>query len=210
MAVPPTYGKVRTLAADPGEIAAAKAELRQRLRFRRDHFVSTLSDFERMAAFRAAPPPLRALIGSAEAVGGYCATASEAPVDALIQIAQAEGVATALPRCLKRDAYIRFSRWSPGEPVERGPWRVNQPLAGSPALAPDLLLVPLLGFDRSGGRLGQGGGHFDRYGAAHPAALRIGVSWAIQEVDMVPRGPNDLSMDAILTEQEWIVTGDRL
>jgi 5-formyltetrahydrofolate cyclo-ligase len=198
------------LVAEPDDIAAAKAQLRQRLRFRRDHFVKALSDFERAIAFRTAPPPLRALMDAAVGVGGYAATASEAPVDSLLIAAQTSGAATSLPCFAARVATMRFVKWSPGEALEPGPWRINQPAAQTPLVTPDLLLIPMLGFDRRGGRLGQGGGHYDRYCAANPAALRIGIGWAVQEVDRLPCGPHDRPMDAILTEQEWIVTGDRL
>jgi 5-formyltetrahydrofolate cyclo-ligase len=78
------------------------------------------------------------------------------------------------------------------------------------AVEPALILCPLLGFDRAGGRLGQGGGHYDRYFATHPHILRIGVGWSVQEVDAIPAESTDARLDAVLTEQEFIVCGDRL
>lgn len=190
--------------------AALKTALRAKLRFRRDQYAAQLDDFVRAIAFRAPPAPLRQLLTRASCVGAYQATSSEAPTDGLLTLAVDAGVATALPHFGARDAAMTFALWRPGDPVALGPWQVSQPIDAGQRVVPDLLLCPLLGFDRSGGRIGQGGGHFDRHFAAHPAALRVGIAWSVQEVDTIPLEPHDLPLDAVLTEQEWILTGDRL
>ncbi len=192
------------------EIAALKSELRPKLRFRREQFVARIDDFARAIAFRAPPGPLRRLLVDADCLGAYAATGSEAPTDGLVAVAGEAGVRTALPWFANRVAAMKFVPWTLGMPTVAGPWQVHQPAANEPAVTPDLLLCPLLGFDRKGGRIGQGGGHYDRYFADHPAALRIGIGWSVQEVDAIPREEHDFSLDAILTEQEWIVTGDRM
>jgi 5-formyltetrahydrofolate cyclo-ligase len=76
----------------------------------------------------------------------------------------------------------------------------RQPHQGAEALTPGVLLVPLLAFDRRGHRLGYGGGYYDRTLAALPGATAIGVAHAAQELDEVPAGPEDASLDAIATE----------
>lgn len=190
--------------------AALKDVLRTKLRFRRNQYAAQLDDFVRAIAFRAPPAPLRRLLTGASSIGAYRASGSEAPVDGLVTLAVDAGVATALPHFAERDESMRFVVWQPGEAVAPGPWRVGQPVASAPIIVPDLLLCPLLGFDRSGGRIGQGGGHYDRYFAAHPGVLRIGIAWSVQEVDAMPLEPHDLPLDAVLTEQEWILTGERL
>ncbi len=192
------------------QTAALKAELRAKLRFRRDQYARNLPQLVRAIAFHAPPSPLRALLAGARCVGGYVAGSSEAPVEALLTLAFDAGVPTALPCFAARHDPMRFAAWRPGDMTVAGPWRVAQPAAGAEAAEPDLLLCPLLGFDRAGGRIGQGGGHYDRYFADHPKALRIGIGWSVQEVDAIPLEPHDIRLDAILTEQEWIVTGDRL
>ncbi|MDP3783377.1 MAG: 5-formyltetrahydrofolate cyclo-ligase, partial [Sphingopyxis sp.] len=103
-----------------------------------------------------------------------------------------------------------FRRWRTGETLTKGPWSTQQPADEAPAAAPGVIFCPLVGFDRQGGRIGQGGGHYDRYFSAHPAALRIGVGWSVQEIDATPRESTDVALDAILTEQEFILCGDRL
>jgi 5-formyltetrahydrofolate cyclo-ligase len=76
------------------------------------------------------------------------------------------------------------------------------------ALSPDLILAPLLAFDRRGGRLGQGGGSYDRTLATLRAAgevFVIGLAFAGQEIDRVPTEPHDQGLDAILTELAYIL-----
>lgn len=192
------------------DIVALKAELRRKLRFRRDQYVVQLDEFVRAIAFRAPPTPLRRLLSDARCVAGYAAAGSEAPVEPLLATAAQAGVATALPHFSARNPTLSFAMWRPGDLLETGPWRVDQPLGTAEMLIPDLLLCPLLGFDRQGGRIGQGGGHYDRYFAAHSTALRIGIAWSVQEIDAIPLERHDLPLDAVLTEQEWILTGGRI
>lgn len=191
-------------------IAALKTELRTKLRFRRDQYVRNLPDLVHAIAFRAPPSPLRTVLTAARCVGGYVATSSEAPVEALLALACDAGIGAALPFFAARDGGMAFAAWKPGDAIVPGPWRVGQPADCQSLVAPDVLLCPLLGFDRAGGRIGQGGGHYDRYCAVSPDTLRIGIGWSVQEVDAIPLERHDLTLDAILTEQEWIVTGDRL
>ncbi len=87
---------------------------------------------------------------------------------------------------------------------EEGPYGIVQPRNHRPALSPDVVIVPLLAFDRTGGRMGQGGGYYDRALAAVPSAFRLGVAWSVQEVDAVPVDPWDIPLHAIITEREWI------
>jgi 5-formyltetrahydrofolate cyclo-ligase len=89
--------------------------------------------------------------------------------------------------------------------------RENDPLTfattDAAAVTPDLIIAPLLAFDRAGGRLGQGGGHYDRTIAALRARgplFVIGLAYAGQEIDAVPHEPHDQRLDAILTEIGYI------
>jgi 5-formyltetrahydrofolate cyclo-ligase len=71
--------------------------------------------------------------------------------------------------------------------------------------APDLIIVPLLAFDREGHRLGQGGGYYDRY-LEHSKALHIGLAYAEQEIEKIPAEPHDQKLHWILTPKEAIKT----
>lgn len=191
------------------DLAAQKRKLRERLRFRRRHFAANLDGMARLAAFRAMPAPLSELLAHHGLVGTYIASGDEP--DVLPMFADlAEAGALALPHHAGRIAEMSFRRWRPDESLEKGPWGTQQPSDDAPLASPDLIFCPLVGFDRTGGRIGQGGGHYDRYFAAHPDALRIGIGWSVQEIDATPRESTDVALDAIWTEQEFILCGDRL
>ncbi|HEX8442770.1 MAG TPA: 5-formyltetrahydrofolate cyclo-ligase [Allosphingosinicella sp.] len=123
----------------------------------------------------------------------------------LILDAIREGQQAALPWFGGRDARMMF-RAAPA--VEAGPWRVLQPSGGAPALAPDLVLVPLVAADRAGNRIGHGKGHYDR-ALSHlreaAPVFTIGIGWEDQIVDgPIPADPWDMPLDAIATPREWI------
>lgn len=191
------------------DLAQQKRKLRERLRFRRRHFAANLDGMARLAAFRALPAPLVELLTDHAVVGAYVAWRDEPDVLPMLA-AVADAGALALPRHAGRVAEMDFGRWRPGESLEDGPWSTQQPAGEAPSAVPDIIFCPLVGFDRQGGRIGQGGGHYDRYFAAHPRPLRIGVGWSVQEIDATPRESTDIALDAILTEQEFILCGDRL
>jgi 5-formyltetrahydrofolate cyclo-ligase len=116
-----------------------------------------------------------------------------------------EGQRAALPWFLDRDSRMLF-REAPA--VEPSPWGVLQPPAEAEALAPDVVLVPLVAADRSGSRIGHGKGHYDR-ALSHLREGRtvttIGLAWEHQILDdPIPADPWDVPLDAIATPQEWI------
>ncbi len=189
--------------------AAEKRRLREKLRFRRRHFAANLDAMARLAAFRALPAPLADLIAAHDVVGAYAAWGDEP--DILPMLAEtANGARLALPHHADRTEAMDFRHWQAGDALIKGPWSTPQPGANAAAVVPSLIFCPLVGFDRQGGRIGQGGGHYDRYFAAHPDALRIGIGWSVQEIDAMPTEPTDMMLDAVLTEQEYIICGDRL
>ena len=98
---------------------------------------------------------------------------------------------------------MRFLAWAPGEAIEHGPMNLRQPVRDARECAPDLIVTPLTGFDRMGGRIGYGAGHYDRAFQRYPGAHRIGLAWAIQEVDSVPHDPWDVRLHAIATERGY-------
>ena len=186
--------------------AASKRQLRERLRFRRRHFAANLDGMARLAAFRVLPEPLAEAVRAQGLIAAYVTQGDEP--DILPMLAPLGPIA--LPHHDGRVDRMTFRRWRPGEPLVKGPWGTMQPADAAEPVIPALLFCPLVGFDRRGGRIGQGGGHYDRWFAAYPDALRIGVGWSVQEVDAVPAEPTDVALDAVLTEQEYIITGERL
>ena len=112
------------------------------------------------------------------------------------------GVVFALPVVIRKGWPLEFRRWQPGEALERGFWNIPVP-ANGPAVLPDVLVAPLVGFDEERYRLGYGGGFYDRtLGALRGAGRRvtaIGIAFDGQLVDKVPVGPYDVALDAVLT-----------
>src|SRR4051812_5020416 len=171
---------------------------------------------ERRAYARSLTPELRAdleakladiliphLIG-ARIVAGYHPLKDEiSPYTVLERLGA--GQRAALPWFLDRDSRMLF-RESPA--VEPSPWGVLQPAASAEALAPDMVLVPLVAADRGGTRIGHGKGHYDR-ALAHlregGTVFTIGIAWEEQILDdPIPADPWDVPLDAIATPREWI------
>jgi len=134
-------------------------------------------------------------------VAGYVAQGDELDVLPFLRAAHHAGREIALPAITRTE--MRFGQWQPGAALNPGFSGIPQPDARDP-LEPAILLTPLLGFDRTGNRLGQGGGFYDRWFAAHPAAMRIGIAWSVQEVPTLVCAPWDIPLHAIVTEKEWI------
>ena len=191
------------------DLVQQKQKLREKLRFRRKHFAANLDGMAQLAAFRALPAPLSDLIADHPVVGAYVAWGDEPDIMPMLA-GLGEAGALALPHHAGRIDTMDFRRWRPGEALVKGPWGTQQPADTAASSTPNLIFCPLVGFDRQGGRIGQGGGHYDRYFAAHPDAMRIGVGWSVQEIDAVPAESTDIALDAVLTEQEFIICGDRL
>jgi 5-formyltetrahydrofolate cyclo-ligase len=152
----------------------------------------------------AVPAPLCALFAPGMVVAAYVAVGSEADPGPLIAAARAAGCRIALPHVIDRATALVFVPWDEGVALVDGPFRLRQPALGDERLAPDLVLTPLVAFDRALNRVGQGAGHYDRAFADHPHATRIGVAWSVQEVADIEPDAWDAPLHAIVTEQEWI------
>lgn len=109
----------------------------------------------------------------------------------------------ALPVALHRDAPLQFRAWTPGEPLVPDAFGIAAPGPEAAEVLPDLVIAPVLGFDRFGARLGQGAGHYDRTLEAlrriKPVFV-VGLAYSGQEVERLPVEPHDQRLDAILTE----------
>ncbi|HEX4367314.1 MAG TPA: 5-formyltetrahydrofolate cyclo-ligase, partial [Rhodopila sp.] len=117
----------------------------------------------------------------------------------------ARGHCIALPVTPKRGDALTFRGWQPGDVMVPERFGTLRPIGE--LLIPDMLLIPLLAFDANGGRLGYGGGFYDRTLAALPGRFRLGCAFAAQQVDSVPVGPYDVRLDAVATENGIIRCG---
>ena len=114
----------------------------------------------------------------------------------------AEGWTTALPVVVAKNTPLVFRQWAPGDKLVPGRWDIKVPPEMAPEVQPDVLLVPMLAFDRRGYRLGYGGGFYDRtlQRLRETAAVTaVGLAYDEQHVDEVPHLLHDEPLDWVLT-----------
>ncbi|MEM7220779.1 MAG: 5-formyltetrahydrofolate cyclo-ligase [Pseudomonadota bacterium] len=143
-------------------------------------------------------------------VAGYVAMDGELdPANALAAL-RARGVATLLPK-LGEDGskHMAFAVCDDVTQLVAGPHGTTQPDEDAPCLTPGLILLPCVGIDARGTRLGFGGGYYDRYCARQPSALRIALAHDCQRAAHIPDEDWDMPMDAALTESGWLWFGAR-
>jgi len=139
------------------------------------------------------PPPPGAV------VAGYWPMRGEIDPRPLLEALHARGHAIVLPETPPRGQPLIFRRWRPGMAMVRGRFGTQVPTGE--IRVPDVVFIPLLAFDRTGRRLGYGGGYYDRTLAALPGAIAVGCAFAAQELDAVPAGDYDAPLHAIATER---------
>jgi len=176
-----------------------------------------------LAARLAIPPPVRrakdvAIAANLEAilgdVGGrivsaYQAIDGEPELDQLLGRLVASGARTALPVVVAPGRPLLFRAWTPGEPLERGIRGIAVPRPDAETVVPDILIVPVVGFDSACHRLGHGGGFFDRTLAAMPHRPRvIGVGYAQAAIATIHPQPHDIPMHVVVTEHGSLGRGD--
>ena len=171
-----------------------KSELRSAMRAERKRLAGLDAQAADDAARHIAELP------PSDLVAVYWAIGSELGAEPIARALVAEGRALCLPVVIALDAPMIFRRWSPGDPLEPDAAGVPAPFPLAETVVPDLILTPLLAFDAWGGRLGQGGGHYDRTFAAMPDAIRIGLAYAGQQVGMLELEPHDIRLHGVLTE----------
>jgi 5,10-methenyltetrahydrofolate synthetase len=106
----------------------------------------------------------------------------------------------ALPVVIRKGWPLEYRIWTPGDPLERGVWNILVPSRG-PAVQPDVVIAPVVGFDEAHYRLGYGGGFFDRTLAAMPRKpLTIGVGYAQTRIPTIYPQSHDIPMDVVVTD----------
>jgi 5-formyltetrahydrofolate cyclo-ligase len=134
------------------------------------------------------------------AISGYWPMASEMDPRPLMAALVARGHRLCLPVVEARGVALIFRAWTPGDALVEAVFGTRVPTANQDVITPDVLLVPLLAFDRAGHRLGYGGGYYDRTLAAMSDPLAIGIAYGFQEVDKVPHAAHDQRLDWMVTE----------
>lgn len=135
-------------------------------------------------------------------VAGYAQMRTEIDPTAAMEEASAHGP-VCLPVIQAVDQPLKFRTWTPGCAMTKGEFGAEFPTEGD-WITPEILIVPLVAFSRSGGRLGYGGGFYDRtleMLRSQKATLAIGFAYAAQEQADLPLEPTDQPLDMIVTEQ---------
>ncbi len=145
---------------------------------------------------RAALPAVRGMV-----IGCYVPFRAEPDLRPLFDEWRAAGADTALPVVKGRGTAMEFRSWWPGCPVVKGAFSLPMP-DGTPLVTPQVVLMPPVGFDEQGYRLGYGGGYFDRTLAAlEPAPLKLGVAFELSRMPSITPQDYDIPMDFIVTER---------
>ena len=192
----------------PQTVEDTKAQMRAALQARRD----ALPADERQAAAQtiaARTFPLAIMQGTI--VSGFMPLKSEIDPRPLLHRLAAVGASLALPAIAGRGKPLIMRAWQWGEPLNAGVWGLREPKPEAPEVDPDILLVPLLAFDRSGQRIGYGAGYYDMTIArlrARKTITAVGIAFAAQEVAAVPATAFDAPLDLVLTERETIELRD--
>jgi 5-formyltetrahydrofolate cyclo-ligase len=190
----------------PAQPAVVKEVLRREAIARRD----ALPAAERSkAAETIAARPFPIAVAPGAIVSGFSPLKSEINPVLLMRALADAGASLALPVVAGKGKPLIMRAWAFGEPLASGVWGIREPKPEAPAVEPDILIVPLLAFDRRGHRVGYGAGYYDLTITALRArkpVVAVGIAFAIQEIETVPNTPRDACLDLVLTEKEVIVT----
>ena len=189
--------------AGPVDITALKSSMRREFKTRRRAAATANPGAAEMAMerFLAAIPFTPKIVVSA-----YRPIQNELDPTPLMMALHQRGLRLGVPVIEGPGRALTFRQWTPGCAMMEGPFRAEIPTKGA-TLEPDLLIMPLLAWDRAGWRLGYGGGFYDRtlemLRARRPTRA-IAYAYGAQEVEAVPVESTDQRLDAVVTEAEVI------
>lgn len=149
-------------------------------------------------------------IEQAQVVAGYWPIRDEIDTQAILLQLMQRGQAVCLPVVRGQNEKLDFRLWEEGAALYPSGFGILAPAETAPVAIPDIVLMPLLGFDRLGTRLGYGGGYYDRtLGALAQKPLLIGLAFAAQEFPRIPRETHDHPLDMVITENGARPFGER-
>jgi 5-formyltetrahydrofolate cyclo-ligase len=188
----------------PDPLAHLKSQIRRDAVARRD----ALPAAKRAAAAEAiAARPFPLAVAPGTIVSGFMPLKTEInPLPLMRRLADA-GARLALPVVDGRGKPLIMRAFAFGDALNAGQWGIREPKPEAGEVAPDILLVPLLAFDRRGNRIGYGAGYYDMTIGKFRATKRIvacGIAYAAQEIAEVPVSERDAPLDLVLTEHEMI------
>lgn len=152
------------------------------------------------------------IIRDGETVMVFTSKEKEVNTRPLIMALFGKGNPVVVPIIVKEDVSLRLSYLRDFSALVPSTFGVPEPIGSEiPALAEDIdtIILPMLGFDRAGGRIGYGAGYYDRFLSKNPGLRKVGIAFACQEVGSIPVDENDIRVDAVLTEDGIVYTAGR-
>ena len=146
---------------------------------------------------------LMLLIAPDETVMVFTSKEKEVNTEPLIEVLFAQKNPVVVPIIQKADVSLRLSYLRDLSALVPSTFGVPEPIGNEIPANPgdiDVIILPMLGFDRTGGRIGYGAGYYDRFLAKNPDMVKIGVAFGCQEMEHLPVDENDIKMDLIVTE----------
>ena len=194
---PPEKGPTTHPVPEWGEVRLWRRAKRAELIDRR----LAMSSTERIAHSEAITATLLKILPSQPGtlIGFYWPFKGEYDPRGLARLLHAQRMRLALPVVVRKAEPVVFREWWPGITMASGLWDIPIPAAGAP-VAPSLLLVPVVGFDRQNYRLGYGGGYYDRTLAAARRPRAIGVGFECSRIATIYPQSHDIAMDQVVTE----------
>jgi 5-formyltetrahydrofolate cyclo-ligase len=150
------------------------------------------------------------LIRDGETVMVYTSKEMEVNTVPLITSLLERGNPVIVPVIVKEDISLRLSYLKDLSVLVPSTFGVPEPIGSEiPASGGDVdtIILPMLGFDKKGGRIGYGAGYYDRFLSKNPDIRKIGIAFGCQEIDALPLDENDVRMDCIITEDGIVYTG---
>jgi 5-formyltetrahydrofolate cyclo-ligase len=185
-------------------IADAKAAIRREALVRRDGLPA---DMRAAGAQAIAERPFPFVVAADAIVSGFMPLKSEInPIPLMRRLADA-GAQLALPAVAGRGQPLAMRAFAFGQPLASGVWGICEPRSDAREVFPDIVIVPMLAFDRSGHRVGYGAGYYDLTITglrARKPVVAVGIAFAVQEIPRVPATARDAALDLVLTEHEVI------
>lgn len=183
-----------------------KSSIRAILRHRKD----AMEPEDRLKKSRTICRHLMTLLRDQETVMVYTSKEKEVNTVPLITVLLERGNPVVVPIIVKEDITLRLSFLRDLSALVPSTFGVPEPIGSEiPARGEDVgtIILPMLGFDRTGGRIGYGAGYYDRFLEKYPALHKIGIAFACQEIDSLPLDETDVRMDHIVTEEGIIYPG---
>ena len=139
-------------------------------------------------------------------IAGYYPSNFEVNILDFLSQANKKNFKVGLP-VIKKYYKIDFKYWIPNEPLYVNKYGILEPKKQNKTFKPDIILVPLVVFDRNLNRIGHGKGYYDRASkqlSANKKILTIGIAFSFQEVSIIPTNQYDYNLDCILTDRNLI------